>query len=425
VNAEPRAFVLSREYPPVTVGGTSTVARDVGAGLVAEGWRVTVISTNPHSRRDVEENVGGVTVHRIATGGVVYNSGTGMADQSMRTHRRLFAAAERAAKESGGPDVVVLPDLFCYPEATMFARRQRAPLVNVLLQDFRAITPYDRGAHRVTTGVSADHRHLVELEEKAFRGSDHTVFISHALSGAIRGHYPDGDVRHSVIHLGVDHAEIGSVEADGEPARRRGELLGDGRDRSLLVACGRLVPVKGFSILLHALALLSPGSASPAPHLALVGVGPEEDRLRRLAADLDLTSRVSFLGDIPRREALGWMSAATVAVVPSLWESFCYVCAEMMAFGRPVVATAVDSINELIPTDSFGYRVPVSGPPGRRVLAPGSLASALSAALADPDEARRRGAAARARIAALFTTRRFGREISALSHELRRETARA
>ncbi|MFE7076408.1 glycosyltransferase family 4 protein [Streptomyces sp. NPDC057620] len=418
-----RAFVFSREYPPTTVGGTSTVARNAAVGLVAEGWESIVVTSRPRSNSDLRETVDGVTIHRAGTE-IVYNAGTGLADDSLRTHRQLHATAERLATELGPPDLVLLPDLFCFPEALMFARRYRVPLVNVLLQDFRAITPYDRGTHKVTSGVSADRTHLLELERRSVHVSDHTVFISQALSDAILGYYPDALSGHSVIHLGVDPAEIRSVEED--PARhRRRATLPTGSEQPLLVACGRLVPVKGFEQLLHALHLLGPvgrpGAADLLPHLAIVGVGPEEQRLKELAAALGLGARVTFLGDVPRQEALGWMASADVAVVPSLWESFCYVCAEMMAFGRPVVATAVDSLRELIPTPEFGYPVPVAGPSGARSLAPEDLADALRRALSDPQEAKRRGAAARARVAERFNNERFGRGLSVLGNELTAE----
>ncbi|MEU8566871.1 glycosyltransferase family 4 protein [Streptomyces pathocidini] len=420
----PRIFIFSREYPPTTVGGTSTVARNLAVGLAAEGWDVGVVTTRVDGDGDVRERVDGIEVLRTGAG-LVYNSGTGLADQSLRTHRRLHAAAERLAAEIGAPDVVALPDLFCHPEATMFARTYSATLVNILLQDFRAITPYDRDTHRVTSGVSAERAHLLALEEKAVRGSDHTVFISQALSDAITGYYPGDIAPHSVVHLGVDPDEIAAVEADTGRLTRRDRLVpgAPGAQRPpLLIACGRVVPVKGFAQLLSALALLGsverPGAPAVVPRLGLVGVGPEEPHLRKLCAQLGLTDRVSFLGDVPRREALGWMSVADVAVVPSLWESFCYVCAEMMAFGRPVVATAVDSLRELMPGSEYGFPVAVKGPSGSRVLEPLDLAHALREALSRPDAAMTRGAAARDRIMGHFTNDRFARGISALGREL-------
>ncbi|MEU9095161.1 glycosyltransferase family 4 protein [Streptomyces sp. NPDC048428] len=424
-SAPGRTFVFSREYPPTTVGGTSTVARNLSTGLRAEGHDVTVITTLPGTpdaeRENTDEVLDGVRVHRVGTSSV-YHTDTGLSDQSIRVHRRLYEAAEQLAAQAAPPDVVIMPDLFCYPEAAMFARRHHVPLINILLQDFRAITPYDRDGHRVTSGVSAEREHLLDLERKAVHRSDHTVFISRALADATTGYYPGNTAPSGVVHLGVDPAEIAAVEADPLPWSRRRRLPGTGANGPLLVACGRLVPVKGFDILLTALARLGsvhrPGASQEEPHLVLVGVGPEEPHLRRLAADLGITDRISFLGDIPRRDALGWMSVADVAVVPSLWESFCYVCAEMMAFGRPVVSAAVDSLRELVPSEEYGYPVRVDGPSGQRTLSPDALASSLRQALAHPAEARRRGEAARRRIFGHFTNTTFAAGISALTRDL-------
>jgi glycosyltransferase involved in cell wall biosynthesis len=416
-----RAFVFSREYPPITVGGTSTVARNAAVGLTTDGWTVTVITTRPGHRQDRCEQIDGVAVHRVGTA-AVYHAESGLDDQTVRVHRRLHATAHDLALRTGAPDVVILPDLFCYPEAALLSQRHGAPLINILLQDFRAITPYDRDKHRVASGVAADRQHLLELERKAVEHSDHTVFISQALSDAVTSYYPASRAPRSVIHLGVDLEEIAAVAADPGARQRREELLATVPGRRLVVAVGRLVPVKGYAQLLTAFARLA--AAAPV-HLALIGTGPEETALRTLARQLGVSHQVTFLGDIPRAEALGWMSVADIAAVPSLWESFCYVCAEMMAFARPVVCTAVDSLRELVPDVSCGYPVPVHGPSGNRQLDPDHLAQALRQALAAPEEAARRGRAAQARIAARFTNSRFAEGLSRLAGSLLAETAHA
>ena len=419
----PLLFVFSREYPPHSVGGTSTVARSLSTGMTAEGWQVAVVTTNPQQARDEREQAGGVTVHRTGTG-VVYNSDSGLADDTIAAHRRPHRAAVALARDLGRPAVITLPDLFCFPEAVLFARAQGTPLVNILLQDFQTLTRHDHDRHRVTNGVAADPAHLFALEEKALNGSDHISFISHALSDAITGYYPSLRTSHGVIHLGVDEAEIASARAAvAERARLRTILPLAAAELPLVVACGRLVPVKGFDALLRALALL--GHAGTATHLALLGIGPEQARLRALAVELGIGGQVSFLGDRPRAEVMTWMSMATVAVVPSRWESFCYVCAEMMALGRPVVAAAVDSLNELMPTDEYGYRVPVTQQGGRREIAPAALGQAIGAALADPGEAARRGAAASQRILTQFTNASHAAAMSRLCAQLGQVTLHA
>src|SRR5439155_11471446 len=112
MNRQPRIFVLSREYPPNTVGGTSTVARNLSTGLSARGWKVVVVTTRPQRSEDLREDLAGVTVHRTGTN-VTYNQDSGVTDASVLTHRRLYQSAVRLAGEYGPPDVVALPDLFC------------------------------------------------------------------------------------------------------------------------------------------------------------------------------------------------------------------------------------------------------------------------------------------------------------------------
>lgn len=236
-----RVFVFSREYPPLTVGGTSTVARSLAKGLAAEGWQVHVVTCHTGTG-DIHERVDGVRVLRTGTG-VLYNSETGLRDQSLRTHHRILAAAKGLVSEVGPPDLVALPDLFCYPEAGLLAREHSVPLVNVLLQDFEAITPYDRDGHRVTNGTTADRADLLAIEAKALRNSDHTVFISHALRDAITTRYGADSATQSVVHLGVDPAEITAVEADPGRFERRAALRSTVTPAApLLVACGGWFP---------------------------------------------------------------------------------------------------------------------------------------------------------------------------------------
>jgi glycosyltransferase involved in cell wall biosynthesis len=415
---QPRVTIISREYPPVTVGGTSTVARNLAVGLADNGWRVTVVSTDPGEGAappDAATGVNtGIVVHRVPTA-TVYNRNTSLTDANMQVHRCLYQAAVRLADKDRAPDIVALPDLFCYPEATMLAGRFGVPMLNILLQDFRTLTAYDRGQHTVTNGVQADRPHLLALEEKVLAGAAHTVFISQALSDAIHGYYPRLPFAGSVVHLGVDAAEIAAIAAARDAADRlRLSLPPAARARRLVVACGRLVPVKGFDALLHAVALLPDLDIQ----LVIVGVGPEAAELNRLARVLGLRERVTFTGGIPRPDVLTWMSLADVAAVTSLWESFCYVCAEMMALGRPVIATAVDSLNELMPTEEFGYRIAVQGDPCSRTVVPEMLAAALAGALRNTADATARGAAARRRILTEFSNARFGERMSALCGEL-------
>ena len=148
---------------------------------------------------------------------------------------------------------------------------------------------------------------------------------------------------------------------------------------------GRLECVKGADVLLRALPAVL--DAVPGARLEIVGDGPERTRLTQLAVTLGLTGRVSFKGWVTRDELLCAYERAAVVVVPSIWhEAFGLVAVEASGTGRPVVASAVGGLAELVDDDVTGYLVPPYDAT--------ALANALIRVLGDPDRARRMGQAA-------------------------------
>src|SRR6185295_4672597 len=99
---------------------------------------------------------------------------------------------------------------------------------------------------------------------------------------------------------------------------------------------GRLVAYKGLDVLLRAMVDV-PGS------LALVGDGPLRESLQKLAQELGVADRVTFLGRVSDADRLAWFGRADVVVLPSVsrQEAFGMVQVEAMLTGRPVVSTSV------------------------------------------------------------------------------------
>lgn len=112
-------------------------------------------------------------------------------------------------------------------------------------------------------------------------------------------------------------------------------------------------------------------------HLLLVGQGPLESELRRLASDLQLASRVHLAGwqaDIPHI-----MRACDLFVLASNWEGMPNVLLEAAAAGIPVISTRVEGAEEIITCDECGVLVGISNDD--------QLAAAMSECLADPESA--------------------------------------
>jgi glycosyltransferase involved in cell wall biosynthesis len=146
---------------------------------------------------------------------------------------------------------------------------------------------------------------------------------------------------------------------------------------------GCLAPRKDQGVLLEALALLAAGGARV--RAALVGDGPDRAALEAQARRLGLESRVRFLGERADIELL--LPAMDVFVLSSREEGIPNALLEAMAAGLPAVATAVVGTPEVMQDGETGWLVPARDPR--------ALATALGDALARPEEARRRAAAAR------------------------------
>jgi len=167
---------------------------------------------------------------------------------------------------------------------------------------------------------------------------------------------------------------------------------------------GRLAPEKGVDLLIEA------WRAFPDVPLRIVGTGPEQRRLRRLAAD---QSSIEFLGGVPHDRALAVMADSAFVVAPSLWyETFGMVVLEAMACGRPVVVPAESALAELVDPGRTGLHY-TSGDEA-------SLAGACAALLADRSLMQSQGEEARSTYEDDFAPERVVAELEALYHSVAR-----
>lgn len=179
-------------------------------------------------------------------------------------------------------------------------------------------------------------------------------------------------VRHGLIARGAhaDRIEVVLNGVDADALRRDAERpVPELPDVSgpLVVCVARLEPVKGVEHLVRAAALLGADVT-----VAIAGTGSQESRLREIAAAQLGGARVLFLGHIGSAAAL--MARADVVAVPSLSEAFGLVAAEALALGRPVVASDVGGLPEVVGRSPRGTLVPAADP--------GALAEGIRQALA-------------------------------------------
>jgi glycosyltransferase involved in cell wall biosynthesis len=193
-----------------------------------------------------------------------------------------------------------------------------------------------------------------------------------------------------------------SVPEALRPAAEVRASLGLSPGRRLVATSGRLTPEKGFADLIAAADALPPDA-----DVVVFGDGPERARLEAQRAGLRTGARVRFLGWRP--DAPDCVAAADVCVVPSRWEeAFCLAAAEPLARGRPLVATRVGAIPELVHDGVTGLLVPPADPP--------ALAAAIQRLLDDPDLAAALGHAGRRHVVATHAwPRAIARMVSVLA----------
>jgi glycosyltransferase involved in cell wall biosynthesis len=210
-------------------------------------------------------------------------------------------------------------------------------------------------------------------------------------------------VVHRVYHgLNTDFAGLVGAGDGRAPAR-------DGPVR--LLAVGRLVPKKGFDVLLRACALLADAGLTFSAEL--VGEeGEQAPELRRLVDELGLAGRIRFLGPLAQPELYEAYMRASVLCAPSRVladgdrDGIPNVIAEAMACGVPVIATAVSGIPELVENGVNGLLVPSDDPRG--------LAAAIRRVAGDPELARQLGDVGRVTVAERFDGDRLATELADL-----------
>jgi glycosyltransferase involved in cell wall biosynthesis len=182
---------------------------------------------------------------------------------------------------------------------------------------------------------------------------DRLIAVSKAIEGKIHDEGRDG-APVSLIYNGVDLQRYNHQQ----PCCTLHEDYAIPEESPIVGVVARLEAEKGHRTLLQAWPRVL--AAHPEAWLLVVGEGSERDALEAEASDLDITNRVVFTG---RREDVPAVTAALdVAVLPSYREAQGLSVLEAMALSRPVVASRVGGIPEMIEDGVTGLLVPPNDP---------------------------------------------------------------
>jgi colanic acid/amylovoran biosynthesis glycosyltransferase len=292
-----------------------------------------------------------------------------MADESICLQppkfRLLWQAAWLCVREWGSLQDLLVRILFRGTESP--ARRVRA-LLHTWLGAYYALVIRDRGVRHIhahhgyfASWVAMVTARLLRIGfSMTLHGSDlllHGTYLDTKLANCsfcftvseynrryILDRYPTVDPTKIILQrIGVDQI------AAGVACRARAGIQG----QLLLLAVGRLHPVKNFEFLVRACALLRERGISFSCWIA--GDGPERKKLDHLIRDLKLRGEVELLGHVPRAQLTNYYAMADLVVSTSHSEGIPLALMEAMAHGKLVLAPDITGIPELVIDGKTGF----------------------------------------------------------------------
>lgn len=350
-------LLVTNDFPPKT-GGIQTLLWELWRRLPTDDFAVL---TTPHSDAAAWDAAQGFRIERVSDPVLLPHSGT---------VRRIDALAAEI-----GADLVVLD-----------------PALPLGLVGPRLERPYAVVLHGAEVTVPGRLPGTDLLLRRVLRGAERIVAF---------GTYPAAEARRAarapltvdVIPCGIDVSRFQPLDAAQRAEVRRAHGFGDG---PLIFGLSRLVPRKGFDVLIEAAARLDLADLQ----IAIGGTGRDRDRLEHLASDLDVPVR--FLGRVSDDDLPGLYGCADLYVMlcRNRWagleqEGFGIVFLEAAASGTPQVAGRSGGAADAV----------VDGVTGAVIDDPrdvDAVAACLASLLADPERRAAMGHAGRARTVADF-----------------------
>ena len=178
------------------------------------------------------------------------------------------------------------------------------------------------------------------------RKCQHIVIPSESMRSILVNDYGLVD-RFTVIPTGIDTTPY--KKANGSALRSQWNW----GDDKIIISAGRLAEEKNWVTLLEAFAIAQ--KTQPNIRLVLLGDGPQVEALRRLAAELEIVERVTFVGKVPFEEIPNYLKAADLFAFASITETQGLVTLEAMAAGLPIVAVDASGTRDILEHGKQGF----------------------------------------------------------------------
>ncbi|MFB6278246.1 MAG: glycosyltransferase family 4 protein [Salinibacter sp.] len=348
-----RLLFVTQDFPP-DVGGIQTYSWEVARRLAEQVDTLTVMAPR-HPEADAVDRAASFPIHRLPGRPDLLPLSL-LPTLPVRARQMRADVTFHAQWQTVGASALARA-LFGSPRRIVCAAHGRELLFNPAAAIPGLAPAYDR------------------LRRALLRQVDMFLPVSHYTAGLLQERGVPSS-RTQVVPNGTDPERF--RPRDGTPVRERFGLSG----RPMLLTVGRLVRRKGIDTVLRALPTIA--ETCPDVTYVIVGTGPDQSRLRRLAGRLGLQNRVRFVGEVDHDRLPLYYSAADLFVMPAREdppdvEGFGLVFLEANACGTPVIGARTGGIPDAIQDGETGLLVPPN--------APKALAEVVVRILTDPDVA--------------------------------------
>jgi len=364
-----RVLMYSWEYPPYLAGGLGKHVMELLPALDRQGMEVHLL-TPDWAGDALPESMGNVVVHPVAVAAQVSGN---IHDTAWRANRDLTRHAEDLWSDVGDFDIIHAHDWLVAFSACEVKQHTQASLVSTMHATERG----RGGGHLAGEMAGAIH----STEQWLVAQSDRVIVTSHYMAQQIGEHLCVPLDKVDVVPNGVDATRFERHGAEDLVGFRRRYAT---PEQKLVFSVGRVEYQKGLHTLVEAVPLVL--SECPQARFVIAGRGSQLASLRRRVAELGLGSKVLFPGYISDVERDRLYEVSDAAIFPSLYEPFGIVALEAMAARCPVIVSEVGGLQEVVRCGETGLTVHPDDP--------ASLSWGILKALAEPEQAQARAAAA-------------------------------
>lgn len=347
-----KILMASERFLP-DLGGVEVFTARLAAALLERGHEVVLITSRADLTACEEDRWGTIPVHRLPFEAALH----GGDHQQVVALRRRLAELKRALH----PDVVHL-------------NTSGASLL------FHLLTNRAAGAPSVLTVHWLPNRDGVDLRlcERALATADRIVAITEGCLREALQRSPGIAGRTSMIYNSLPPAAVAPAPLASDIPR--------------LLCLGRVETQKGFDVAIRALAMAR--AAVPAAQMTIAGDGTQRVGLERLAAALGLSDAVRFTGWIAPDDVPHLINAHSLVVMPSRYEPFGLVALQAGQMGRPLVASRIPGLSEVVRDGETGVLCAMDDAP--------AFAAAIVSLIEQPAAAAQMGQRAHAHVQTAF-----------------------